>query len=179
MNDVPWYFKSHSIFTLIVWTVLIVWGTRQLLKNVKYKRWKRLVALTDSIFVLGLVVLPLDLMWVLVCGLRFGMMFPDSVLQLVFCGLRDIVGIILCYLLVGKYFEEKILKFNGKTVLLMTVNLAYLIVWFLCATTPALTDWTYAIRYDYPLTMVLTSFFVSHVVGKSLAGLIYSSIWKS
>ena len=176
---VPWWARSPSIFTVVFWTVLIVLGTRQLLKKVKYKRWKHLVALTDSIFVLGLVVLPLDFMWVLVCSLRFGILFPDSVLQLVFCGLRDIVGIILCYLLVGKYFEEKILKFNGKIILFLMINLVYLIVWFLYARTPAQTDWTYAIRYDYPLSVILTSFFVSHVVGKSLAALIYFSIWKN
>lgn len=176
---VPWYAKSPSVFTLVFWMILIVWGAHQLLKKVKYKRWKYLIALTDSVFVLGMVVLPLDLMWVVVCGLRFGMMFPDSVLQLFFCGLRDIMGIIFCYILIGKYFEQKIVKFKGKTVLLWIVNLVFLVVWFLYATTPAQTDWTYAIRYDYPLTIILTSFFISHIIGKSLAALIYFSVWKN
>ena len=143
-----------------------------------YKRWRHVNAFTDAIFLVGIITLSTDLMWVIACALRFGMMFPDSLLQLVFCALRDMVGMIFCYLLIGNYFKNKIVNFNHKTWLGYLLNLTFLIIWFILAPNPAWTDWTYAIKNNYSFTIILTSFIISHIIGKAIVTNIYFMIWK-
>ena len=178
MNNVPWYALSPSPFTIIFWLILVFWGAKQLLKRTEYRRWKLLNAFTDSVFILGFIVLLGDLTWVVFCGLRFGWTYPDSVLQLVFSGGRNVAGIMFCFLLIGSHFKNGVLTFSSKTGGLLIVNGFFIFVWFLLAPSPAFTDWTFAIRHGFPLETVLTSFFISHVVGKSLLTIVFVTIWR-
>lgn len=179
MSDIPWFALSPSPFSIIFWLVLIIWGARRLLRKVEYRRLKYLNALTDTFFVLGLVVLSTDLMWVLICALRFGSLYADSVLQLVLYAARDVAGMLFCYLLTSQYFKKEIFHFNRKTVASYLLNLTFLAIWFACAEGPWFTDWTYAIRYDYSAAVIWTAFFISHVIGKIIVWLIYYSLWES
>lgn len=178
-----WCWKSPSIWTLIFWTILAYWSSRQLRKRVKYRRFEKLNSFTDGLFILGFIVLTTDLMWVLVCLSRFGPLYVsinlDSVWQMVFCALRDLVGILFCFLLIGNYFLKGIVKINKHTIIMYLVNLAFLLAWFYLAPSPAWTDWTYAIRYDYSFIIVLESFVISHAIGKSIVTILYLTIWRS
>lgn len=168
---------SPSPFTIIYWLILIAWTYPKLYITGKYKRLPRLMSLTDSACLVGFVVLTNDLIWVTICGLRFGYIYPDSVLQLVICAFRDIAGALLCYSLAGQHWTRKTVSITKKTRLFYMLNIVFITVWFLLATSPAWTDWTYAIKYDYPISVIATSFLTSHIIGKSITTLIYYTLF--
>lgn len=172
----PWWALSPSPFTAIIYLALVIYGTRKLLKLREYKRLKYVVAFSDSAFILAFLVLLLDTFWIIFCGLRFGWFFPDSVVGLVLAGARNLVFMAVCWLLVGRYFEG-LLKPRALTFILFCANLTFLGLWFWLSPTPAYTDWTFAIKYDYPLSTVATSFLTSHVIGKSLVAVMFLSYW--
>lgn len=178
MNEIPWWALSPSPFTLAFWLVLTAYGMKQLLRKVEYKRWRYYHAFGEASSTVGFIVLLLDLCWVVVCALRFGSMFPNSMMQLALAGLRDLVGVIFCYLLIGNYFKTNVLHFKTSTILLVLVNWLFLAVWFIFAPSPAYTDWTFAIKHGYSVGVVALSFLVSHVVGKSLVASIYYALWR-
>lgn len=175
--DLPWWALSPSPFTAIIYLALVAYGVKQLLQRRKYKKLKFLVAFTDSAFILAFIVLLLDTLWILFCGLRFGWFYPDSVMGLALAGARNIVFMMVCWLLVGRYFENGILNPRVSTFYLFCANLAFLGLWFWLSPSPAYTDWTFALRYDYPLSTVITSFLISHVLGKSFVGAIFLTYW--
>ena len=176
--EVPWFALSPSPFSIIFYLLLIFLGMRKLIPKVKYKRFKHLILFTDCIFIVGLIVLILDSVWIMICLARFGLYYPNSVLQLIFSLGRNLLGIILCYYLIGSFFQRRICSINKKTQFLFYLNAFFMFVWFYLAPSPAWTDWTFAIRYDYPFEVIVSSFLISHLLGKSLVALTYLSIWK-
>lgn len=176
MLEVPWWALSPSPFSITFYLILATYGTTKILKLKKYRRLKHLVAFTDAILILGFIVLALDILWLVACGLRFGWYYPSSVLQLIFSVGRNIAGITLCYLLIGNYFRKCLIRLE-KAYWVFSLNLLFLLVWFVLAPSPAWTDWTYAIRHNYSMNTVLSSFFISHIIGKSIVALIYIKIW--
>jgi hypothetical protein len=140
--DVPFWALSPSPFSLFFYCLLIVVAYRKLKPYVRAKRWRVLVGLTDCLFVVGFAVLLCDTLWILASGLRFGVAFPESVLQLVFCFFRDVAALIFCSLLIYSYFQRKILKVDWRVCAWVIVDVLFLAVWFLSASSPAYTDWT-------------------------------------
>lgn len=177
LSEVPWFALSPSPFSIIFYFILIFYGIRKLLKTNKYRRWKYVNAFAEAFFILGLIVLIGDCLWIVACGLRFGTLFPDSLPQLGYSFARNIAGLALCFLLVGNDFKRGLLSFKPSTYLMFYVNCIFLLAWFGLSSSPAYTDWTFAIRYDYPFATVLLSFLVSHVIGKGLVASIYYTIW--
>jgi len=181
MTEVPWYAKSPSPFTFAWWLVFAVWLTFKIKKRIVYRKWQTLNAFTDALFVVGLVTLIADFMWVAACLLRFGMEYPfyPDVFQLLLCLARDAVGAVFCFLLVKHLFDNGFLRFDGHFVLAAITNASFLALWFLAADSPAWTDWTYALRYDFPLEVVVRSFVLSHVIGRIfLFVMLYSLLRK-
>lgn len=178
MSTLPWWALSPSPFSILFYLILIAFTMRKLLQRINYKRLKYLVAFTDAFFTVGFMVVFLDLIWVIACALRFGSAYPNSLFQLAMSAGRNIVGLILCYLLIGRHFQNGLIHIKDSTIFLFYVNVIFLAVWFSLSASPAWTDWTFAIRHDYPASTVMTSFFISHVVGKSIVASIYYSIWK-
>lgn len=179
--EVPWWTLSPSPFSIIFYLILIVYT----FKKIRYikqnptrnKKFWYITKLTDAFFIVGFVVVTMDTLWIVVCGLRFGWFYPDSVLQLILCAGRNLAALVLCYFAIGNYFHDGTIKFRKTTVMLYLLNVAFLTTWFLLSPTPAYTDYTYAIRHDYPMTTVLISFMISHVVGKSVVALTFLSLF--
>jgi len=178
--EVPWYAKSPSPFTLIVWLIFAVWLTFKIRKKVVYRKWQFLNAFTDALFVVGLVTSITDFMWVIACLIRFGRYYPffPDVFQLLLCLGRDAVAAIFCFLLIKHLFDMKFLSFNRRFVLALMLNAIFFGIWFGIAETPALTDWTYAIRHDYSLETIVISFLLSHVIGRIILFIILYNIIK-
>jgi len=159
--------------------ILIAYTMKKIFKDLVVMRKRDyLLAFTDAFLIVGFVVLFTDTLWIFASGFRFGWFYPDSVLQLVFAGGRNVAGLVLCYMLIGNYFKQGILKFTETTALVLFMNVSFLIFWFVASPTPAFTDWTFAIRHDYSTSIVLLSLFVSHVIGKSFVVAIFYTIWK-
>ena len=180
MNNVPWWALSPSPFSIVFYLLLTVYALKQIFKDLMILRKRDyLLAFTDAVLIVGFVVVYLDTFWIVACGLRFGWQYPDSVLQLIFAFGRNITGVILCYMLIGNYFRQGKLKLTNKTTQLFFLNILFLAVWFVAAPSPAFTDWTFAIRHGYSWSVILTSLFISHFIGKSLVAVIFLSIWRT
>lgn len=172
LNSLPWWALSPSPFSLAFYAILIIIGIRKLIKINEYKRFKHLVAFSDSFFIVGFAILLGDLSWSIICALRFGSMFPKDLLQITLVIARNFVGLLLCYLLVVSN-----LRWTRKTTRYVAVNIMFQIVWFALAAGPQNTDWTYALKNGYSLATIVQAFFVSHVVGKAIVALIWKNLW--
>ena len=175
--DLPWWVFSPSPFTIAFYIVLISISARILRRRIHYERFPRISAITDSFFILGFFVLFADLLWVIVCALRFGMLFFDSLPQLLMCGGRDSVGMFLCSYWVKEAQKRCVINIDQRTSRLLFAYAVFLVIWFLLAPNPAFTDWTYALRHNYPCETVILSFSISHILGKFLIGCAFLSVW--
>lgn len=177
MAALPWFAFSPSPFTVAYWLLLAGWAATFKLKYIPYKRFTRLAKLTDGLFIVGLVVLSNDIVWVVGSLLKWGGLYPESVFQLYLCIGRNIAGVVLCVLAVWPYLKIRLIRFTFITAALYLVNVAFMTVWFWLAPSPAFTDWTFAIRHNYSFNVVFSGFLVSHILGKTLTALIYLSLW--
>ena len=159
---------------------MILYGMNKLQNKVEYKRWKHLNAFADTFFILGFTVLIGDLMWVTGSGLRFAWYYPfyPDVWQVILCALRDAVGIAFCFILIRPFFKQNLIHIGKSTVIALCGFAAFLMVSFLTCTTPADSDWTFAIRYGFPIETILVSFVGRYLLGKVFGAWIYLSIWK-
>jgi len=92
---------------------------------------------------------------------------------------RNSVGMILCYLLVGQRFKEKIVSFKKVTFYAYVLLTCFFVVNFMFAPDPTWTDWTLAIRYERDTMYILASLIVSYGVGKTLGAILFWSWWKN
>ncbi len=177
MTELAWWMLSPSPFTLAFYAACSLYGAWKIRRiyGDSYKRLKFLTALTDAVFMFGFLVVLLDSIWIIICGLRFGWVFPNSVPQLLASLFRNAMILALCYLYAHRYLQARA---TDKTFLMIVVNVAFMAVWFAVSPSPAWTDWTYAFRNGYSWATVITSFFVSHVVGKTLVGLTFLTYWR-
>ena len=170
---------SPSPFSIIFYLLLTAYAMKQIFKDLIILRKRDYLSLfTDAMLIVGFVVVYLDTFWIIACLLRFGWYFPDSILQLLFAFGRNITGLILCYMLIGNFFKQKKLEITKRVTQVFFLNILFLAVWFLLSPSPAFTDWTYAIRHDYSLNVIVQGFFISHVIGKSLVAAFFYTIWK-
>ena len=172
---VPWWALSPSPFTVAMYAGLAVYGAHQI-KDVEYRSFPWFMRWVQAGLVLGQIVLQSDLVWCLMCLVRFGDLYPSAVPQLVFCILRDLVGYWFCVVSVpkleGRYGSSK------WTTGLWVLNVVFLFTWFHLAPDPSWTDWTYAIKYDYGWTRAWSTFLISHVLGRMITGALYVKGWE-
>ena len=179
MIDVPFWVKSPSPFTLIFWLVLALWGNLHIKGKIKYKRFPLLAGLTDSIFVVGLMAFSYDTLWVVCQGLKFGSLYPADLFDLFKSLLRNLGFLGLCTVYCYPLFKKKIIGIKKITLILLGIEVVYFGLWFMFAPNISWTDWTFAIRYNFPNDRVVQAFIISHVIGKLIQGLIFISLWRT
>lgn len=140
----------------------------------KQIKGKLLVRFAESFFLVGFTIVLLDLLWVIACGLRFGATYPNSMHALTYAALRDVAAIVFCYLFIGNHLRKP----SRTTLAIFGINLVFLVLWFGLSPSPVYTDWTFAIRNGYNAATVATSFFISHIIGKTITGTFYISQWR-
>lgn len=181
-QDLPWYVKSPSPWSIAIWVILIYLGYRRIKKSGHdqwYKeKYRTITTLASSALFLAIPVLMTDLMWSTASLFKWMHLFPESINSQVMVLGRDIAGLILCHLLVYDLFQMKIVHWSWEIWPSYLANAFFLIIWFGVAPHPALTDWTYAIRYSYPLKDVVSSFVISHVLGRVMLFGIWSYHWR-
>lgn len=173
-----WFYSSPGPISLIYYAILILFGAYFLVKRVEYRRFKWLNALTESFFLNGFIILSGDLIWILICACRFLPFYPDNLFLVVCVSLRDFVGMILCFLLVGNHIRKGVIKFGKNTFMAYLLLIGFLLVDFGMATTPAWTDWTFAVRQGYSTSFILASLFFSYGLGKVFSTVLWWSWWK-
>lgn len=176
MSDVPWFALSPSPLSLSIYVVMILYAAYKIKKF--YPDRRLILRLTDGFFLTGLTTLSFDSIWIIFSALRWGSLFPwKDVFQLILCFGRNISGLILCILLVLWLFHGGVVKVRRSTILIYAINVIYLAIWFSFSISPAGTDWTYAIRHNAPFQVILTSFFLSHIIGRFPVALFYYSMF--
>lgn len=174
----PWFYKSPGPLSLTYYAVLILLGARVLLKRVEYKKWRYVMAMTDSFFLVGFIVLSGDFLWMLTCALRFFSFYPNNVVMVVSCLGRDAVGMVFSYFLVGDRIKQKTISFKRSTLAAYFLLICFLVVDFLVAKDPTFTDWTYAIRQGCSTGKILTALLVSYGLGKAFTAFLIWTWWK-
>ena len=179
MIEVPFWARSPSPFTIAFWILLALWGNLQIKGKVIYKRFPRLVGLTDSALVVGLVAFSFDAIWVFCQVCKFGQLYPADIPEMYRCLARDFLLFFLCLILVSySLIKKKVIGMTKITVVLLFLEYAFFFIWFVLAPDPSWTDWTYAIRYGYSGSRVVEAFTISHTIGKFIQGLIFISLWR-
>jgi len=144
----------------------------------RFRRWSKLLALTDAVCFIGFFVFQLDAFWIICSGLKWGPMFPWSeTFQLIMCLGRDLVGAGFCFMFIFEYFKDRRIWPNVITLFGYVVTLSFIAIWFILAESPAYTDWTFALRYGFPPSVAIVSFTLSHVLGRALWCIIYFSVF--
>jgi len=173
----PWFYSSPGPLSLTYYGILILVGAYLCLRRVRYRRWPRLIALTDSFFLTSFIVLSCDAMWMGVCALRFLPSYPQDLFLVISVLARDFGWMLFCYLLMGKHFRQKVISFKRNTFYAYLVLLSFLCMNFALAPNPTFTDWTYAIRQGCDISVVLKALAFSYGVGKAVGVLVFWSWW--
>lgn len=175
----PWFYSSPGPMSLTYYTVIIVIGSYILRKRLVYKKHAVIQSLTDSFFLNGFIILSGDFLWMLVCGLRFLPSYPESLFQVLTVLGRDIIGMILCYFLIGNHIRKGIISFKNITLISYTILIGFLVLTFSMAPNPTWSDWTYAIRQGCNTDYILLSLIFTYGVGKFLTSVLVWSWWKT
>lgn len=167
MADLPWWALSPSPWTVGLWILWTVWAARRIQPVAEYRRFKRLMPYLDAALTVAFVVCLLDLIYCLFILAKFGAFYPQSqVYVLVVAMGRDVFGALFFYLLIQNLFKIGLLDFSMDFFKAIACFALFMFVWVLFAPGLAWIDWTYAIRYDYPASLILWDFFLSHGVGR-------------
>ena len=173
-----WFYRSPGPISIVYYGVIILLGARLLQKRVTYRRWKWVNSLTESFFLNGFIVLSADLLWMLASGLKFLPSYPDSFCQVVLVLARDCVGMVLCFLLVGKRLLHSAISFKESTAFAYFTLIVYLVAVFGFASDPSVTDWTYAVRQGLSTDKILASLIFSYGLGKVVSAVLVWSWWN-
>ena len=175
----PWFYSSPGPISLTYYAILIIIGAYLLTKRIQYTKRKWLIALTDSFFLNGFIILSGDLIWMSICAVRFLPSYPNSLIQVVSVLGRDVVGMLLCYFLVGNLIKKGVMEFKRSVFYAYVLLIGFLLVDFGMAKTPAWTDWTYAVRQGCSTSYILASLLFSYGIGKVLSTLLVWAWWKT
>lgn len=175
-----WY-ESPSTFTFIFWGVLWLWGLRHL--KLEYyqdvKRIRGIYRLVNGTMIVGFVAFIYDTLWILFQIVHFGHLYPMDIGELAIRFCQNMGLLVVCTLFILHLFEKGVLAVQRSTWVCLIFLGFYFALWFGVAPDPSWTDWTYAIRHSYDGIRVIQAFFISHVVGKGLQGLIFFSLWRT
>ena len=159
-----WFMLAPSPVSLVQYAILTWFLSRYLIKKVEYRRAPQLFSLIDGFMIVALFVLIGDLFWCLFCILKWLPLFPWDLIQIVTSLLRNVVGIILFFLLIGDHFFNGVLTFGRSVKFWLLIMFLSQGIWFLWAPSPAYTDYVFAWRHGYSFETIFTSFLLSHFV---------------
>lgn len=180
--DLPFgfWFESPSTFTFFFWVVLWLWGLLHL-KDEYYsdvKRIKVLYRLVNGAMIVGLVAFSFDSIWIFAQVSKFGYLFPQDLTEMGVRLIQNIGFFLVCSVFTYHLFKKKVLRINEWFFQWVLLEVFFFIVWFIVAPDPGFTDWTFALRNNYPGHKVLGSFLVSHLWGKMLQGMVFISLFN-
>jgi len=175
LNPVPWWALSPGPLTISIYTIMAFYGAYRFNKTSKLLGAMDWVRCTyKCAFIVGLVVLPFDLIWTVDEALVFGHLYPGDLAELFPLFNMKLAVWILCWIESYKFFGDKG-PLEKRNLMFMIVFVFYLTAHFWLAPDPSWTDYTYAIRHGYDNVLLSWLF---GPVGKSLQVGVYYGIWK-
>lgn len=137
------------------------------------RQW--LDALLQSGYLLMLIILPFDSLWLMGQWLRFGNLYVNEEVLLITSIIRNVAGFIMFYIL---SYRTLIKSINQKALMNVVWFLIFYIPFFAFAQDPSYTDWVWAIRFNYGTERILESFIVGHIIGKLSIFMVYRTLWQ-
>jgi hypothetical protein len=177
----PWFAVSPSPWSLAFYALMAAIGSQLLIHRVHYKRWPRLLAFIDALFLLGMIVFIQDSIW-LVCNTvkwiiplysytanfwNYYVRFPQNIL-----------GAMLMLLLTWGLWRLKVVSIKIKTFLVFVCITVFTFLVFALAPNQAWTDWIFAVSHGFPDQVILEAFLISHVGYKALIALAFLSLFS-
>lgn len=174
----PWFDVSPNIVAMS-WYVLcgIVGGRILLAHGSRYKRWPKLTAFTDGLFLIGIIVGIQDTGWLVMSSLKWYAGFHEL---MSFQGYwirypQNLVGLCLLFLLTWGVWKAKMARFTRTTTFWMFILLLFMGINFMLAPDPSWTDYTYAVRMGAPDWQIFLGFslylFVKGLMSLAFLGL--------
>lgn len=177
----PWFTVSPNIWSMTFYLICAIAGGRILLAHgAHYKKWPKLIAFTDGLFLIGMIVLIQDTGWMLFNTIRWYASYHDL---MTFSGYwirypQNMVGLCLLGLLSFGIWKTRLASFTRHTVFWMAIIWFIMGVNFMLAPDPSWTDYTWAVRVQAPDWQIFFEFFLSHVVLKVLMGLSFLGLFR-
>lgn len=177
----PWFTVSPNIWSMTFYLLCAIAGGRILLAHgARYKRWPVLIAFTDGLFLIGIIVLIQDTGWMLFSTLRWYVLYGS---QMSFTGYwirypQNLVGLCLLFLLTYGLWKARLVSFTRHTVFWMVIIWFMMGINFMLAPDPSWTDYTWAVRIQAPDWQIFFEFFLSHVVLKVLMALSFLGLFR-
>lgn len=179
-----WFAFSPSPWSFAFYAILGFIGGRQLLREgvgAHYKRFPKLMAFVSAIFIMGIVVLIQDTIWLGINTWRW--IIPLYMDRAMFGNYwvrfpQNLVGALAFLLLSWGEWKLKFVSFKMSTVFLFGMIALFTFAVFSLAPSQAVTDWVFAVRMGYPDQVILESFIISHVGYKILIALAFLSLFQ-
>lgn len=174
----PWFDVSPNALSISWYVLCGILGARILLaKGIHYKRWQKLIAFTDGIFLIGIIVVIQDSFWLLFNTVKWFAQYGN---QMSFSGYwirfpQNLVG--LCFLLLCTYgvWKAKFVSVTRVTIFWMVCVMLLMTSIFIFAPDPSWTDYTYAVRVlapDWQISLEFMAFlFTKFMLTLSFLGL--------
>jgi hypothetical protein len=179
----PWFAISPSPWSLAFYAIMGIIGGRQLLKQgAEFKRFRRISAFLDALFILGIIVFLQDTIWLLANTWKW--IIPQYLGIATFTNYwirfpQNIVGA-LFFWLVSAWGEWKagMVSFKLNTLRMFSLIAVMTCIVFALAPNQAWTDWTFAVSHAYSDQIIVESFIISHVGYKILIALAYLTLFQ-
>lgn len=178
LQDVPFWMRSPSPMSLTFFSLLSLYGAYQF-KPESFRKW--LSSFGQSAFVLGLVILPFDMVWCVFHGLKWQYLFPNDY-SWIGSIIRDIAFFTFSYYECLPLFRRDSNPHIKRNILLsiFIIFVPYFLIRTLFLTpNPAWMDYTLAYRLGY--TDKELQAFLSYTCGlpsRVMQLLIYIKLWK-
>jgi len=177
----PWFDVSPNIVALAWYCLCAVIGARQLLKKgAHYKRWPKLIAFTDGLFLIGIIVVIQDTGWLLFSTLKWYSLY-SSQMSLTGYWIRypqNLVGLCLLVLLSYGVWTARLVSLTRHTVFWMFIIYMIMGINFILAPDPSWTDYTYAVRVHAPDWQILSGF-LAYLLMKVLMSFAFIGLFKA
>ena len=170
-----WYTISPAPWSVIMYALWALWGSKRLPKDA-YTRFHRLAAWVDALWVAGVVVLVGDILWVAAVWIRWGAIYHEQIMLLVYSQIRNVAGLILCFMMSQGLWRSKRLRWGKDVYLLWGLDLIYLALWFGLAPGLEWTHWVYALENGFkswPWVWV-----IGYIIGRIITTGIYVKTWS-
>jgi len=170
-----WYTISPTPWSIAMYAIWAWWGSRRLPRDA-YIRFHRLAAWVDALWIAGVVVLVGDILWVMAVWIRWGFVYPNEIMLLIYSLIRNTAGLILCLLMSRGWWNSGRVRWNMDVFCLWLVDLLYLIMWFGLAPGLEWTHWVYALENGYATWPYVG--FIAFIIGRIITTTIYMRTWN-
>lgn len=172
-----WNYFPIQPWSVVIYLLWSWWASKKLPSN-SYRKIPWLASWTDTICIVGVVVLIGDIIWIIISYFRWNNIYYVEPISYIFLPLaRNISMIVVCIILISRnWVNEGYICLNKEVIFLTGLNILYIFLSFYLAPTKEWTHWLYALQNNYacwPYT-----WFISYPIGRAITSLLWIKMWS-